>query len=250
MTIRSAVPLNTGGLERTSRLLGDLKKTSRFSRTFGGSTTSTRSVEPTLGSSPRSTREPPRPKEAALFQEPTFYTELPKNYRTGYGIDLAYTESTRADFSVVIKGFYSDGRLYIVDLIRSQCHAPAFAEILTREFNAQPAPMIWIASGTEKGAAQFIRQKVPKLRIKVASSDKYTRATPVAEAWNAGRVLVPALEQFSKATWVSEFIREVTRFSGHHDVNDDQVDALAALWRVFQASPMVAAMKSLSAQGI
>lgn len=202
----------------------------------------------------------PRPREASLFQEATLYTELPKEYRPGYGVDLAYTENTRADYSVLIKGFYqpSTSKLYIVDVKRSQVHAPEFASLLAREYAAQPAPMLWIASGTEKGSAQFIRQRVPKLKVKAASSDKYSRATPVAEAWNEGRVLVPDFDaknpdgtrKFPGAGWTSEFIREITNFTGHHDAHDDQVDALAALFRIFQASKALLGMKALAAQGI
>jgi predicted phage terminase large subunit-like protein len=194
----------------------------------------------------------PRPKGASLFGEPTYYTQLPKEFRPGYGIDLAYTEHTRADFSVLIKGHYepSTRKLYIVDIKRSQVHAPQFADTLVETYKEQPGPMIWFCSGTEKGSAQFIRQRVPKLKPKVASTDKYNRATPAAEAWNEGLILVPDPASFPELEWIDTFVREITRFSGHKDVHDDQVDALAALFRCFQASKALLGMKALAAQGI
>lgn len=65
------------------------------------------------------------------------------------------------------------------------------------------------------------------------SSDKYTRAQPVASAWNDGRVMVP-----SDAPWANSFVSEVLAFTGLGDPHDDQVDALAhAFNSLYRARP-------------
>jgi predicted phage terminase large subunit-like protein len=189
-------------------------------------------------------------KGAAVFADPSFYDddELPgQGYRVGYGVDLAYSEATaaRADYSVIIRVYAvptkdEEGKpcfkLYVVDVVRKQVDAPSFLLTLRARHSEIPGKMLWIASGTEKGTAQFIRRRVP-LRIKTASQDKYQRALPVAEAWNLGRVLVP-----KKAKWLAEFLDEITTFTGVKDAHDDQVDALAAAFALFTVNPMIAAL--------
>lgn len=189
-------------------------------------------------------------KGAAVFQDPSFYDALPTSgYRVGYGIDLAYSEESarKADYSVVIRGYAvltrdEEGKpcfaLYIADVQRRQVASPIFLKLLREKHEELPGKMLWIASGTEKGTAQFIRRRVP-LRIKTATTDKYQRALPVAEAWNLGRVLVP-----HKAPWLADFLDEITTFTGVKDAHDDQVDALAALFAIFNINPMLAALSA------
>jgi phage terminase large subunit-like protein len=183
----------------------------------------------------------PRPKGGNLFQEPTRFDweeERPrKGYRVGYGVDLAYTEDhlKRHDWSVCLRMFRVDppgsedpkkALFYIVNLVRKQVDAPAFTLTLKAEHSAEPGPMRFYASGTEKGSGSFIKQKVPAFKVKPATVDKYTRATPFAEAWNQGRVLVPGGEE--RPEWVDGFVERVTAFTGVNDPDDDDVDAGAA----------------------
>jgi predicted phage terminase large subunit-like protein len=191
-------------------------------------------------------------KGAAVFHDPSFYDddELPgQGYRVGYGVDLAYSEpgARRGDYSVIIRVFAVPTRdeqgkpcfkLYVTDVVRKQVDAPSFLLTLRARHSEIPGKMLWIASGTEKGTAQFIRRRVP-LRIKTATQDKYQRALPVSEAWNLGRVLVPR-----KAAWLAEFLDEVTTFTGVKDAHDDQVDALAAAYALFNINPMIAALSA------
>lgn len=185
---------------------------------------------------------------AAVFHDPSFYDELPdKAYRVAYGVDLAYSEkrAQRADYSVIIRVLAVQERdenkklffrLYVADVVRKQVDAPSFLLTLKARHSELPGKMLWIASGTEKGTAQFIRKRVP-LKIRTASEDKYQRALPVSEAWNLGRVLVP-----KKATWLAEFLDEITSFTGVKDAHDDQVDALAAAFSALAIHPMLAAL--------
>jgi hypothetical protein len=180
----------------------------------------------------------PRPMGDALFDAANarYYDSLPveKGFRIGYGCDLAYTEKTRADWSVLLQGrMYSTGDLYLTKILRRQVQADRFTGLM-REWVTMPGergPILWFGSTTEHGVAQMIRThgKVPTFTWRQATEDKYVRATPTAEhLWNQGKVLMPRL-----APWVEEFEDEVCSFSGLGDAQDDQVDAFAALGTLF-----------------
>lgn len=180
----------------------------------------------------------PRPQGDALFDAANsqLYDELPvgRGFRIGYGCDLAYTEKTRADFSVLLQGrMYSNGDLYLTKLLRKQCQADRFTALMRNwvTMAGERGPILWFGSTTERGVAQMIRThgKVPGFTFKQATEDKYVRATPTAEhLWNMRKVFMPRL-----AAWREEFEDEVCSFSGQNDPQDDQVDALAALGTLF-----------------
>jgi predicted phage terminase large subunit-like protein len=79
--------------------------------------------------------------------------------------------------------------------------------------------------GGEKGNVDYLEERGVKVNAIQAGSDKSVRAQPFADAWNAGKVLVPA-----RAKWLDEFVRELHEFSGVNDLHDDQVDSAAAAY--------------------
>lgn len=176
----------------------------------------------------------PRPKGGRLFRGATTYLDLPPAYEVGYGVDLAYTAKTKADHSVCIEGWAEKGvkpgteRLFIRDVSRAQVEAPEFSLTLRAAYARRKGPMLWYATGPEKGSADFIKKHVP-LTVRQATADKMVRATPAAAAWNQGRILLPP-DDDDAPPWLASFLDEVHRFTGLNDPNDDQVDALAALW--------------------
>lgn len=197
----------------------------------------------------------PRSPEARIFHEPMRYQRtnpldasspyaLPSEGRWAFGIDLAATDKTSADWSVIIEGFVTiemvDGldkqgkpakvpfrRFYIVDIERAQCEATGFLLTLKRFYRRRVAQMRWYAYGMEKAVGQFIKQHIPKLEIISLGVDKRVRATPVSLAWNEGRVLLPPSDE-NEPAWLQTFIDEVLDFTGQPGRTDDQVDALAA----------------------
>jgi predicted phage terminase large subunit-like protein len=191
----------------------------------------------------------PRPRGGALFGEPHFYdpSELPKvGYRVGYGIDLAYTAKTSADWSVLFKIIAHGGKFYVTHFERRQGEVPDFLELLVRE-TKEPGPIWWYPSGTEKGGEQFIRKKIgSRFKTRPASSDKYTRAQPVAEAWNLGNVLLPGGD--NPPAWVDDCVRVICHFTGKNDPQDDEVDALAAAYDSLtrRANPMAEALLKMA----
>lgn len=200
----------------------------------------------------------PRPRGGVVFGEPSYYDELPTTaYRVGYGIDLAYSRKTHADWSVCVElwkeqlqGVGADGKplkplYYVVGVNRAQVQAPEFLLTLRTRQAKHRGPMRWYLSGTEKGSADFIKAKVPELDLRPATVDKFARAQPVAEAWNDGRVLVPQTpEDGREPEWLTVLLDEVKNFTGVDDIHDDQVDALAAAYDVLN---MAAPKRDLSA---
>jgi predicted phage terminase large subunit-like protein len=169
----------------------------------------------------------PRPRGGKIFNSPTTYSDddqIPP-LRYAIGLDLAYTGKTQSDWSVaVVVGRGSDGRAYVVDVLRRQCQAPEFAAALKSLQAKYPgAPTRWYVGATEAGSAQFMQRDGVRLAPMAARGDKFTRALPVAAAWNAGRVVVKSDEK-----WSADFVGELLDFSGKDDPHDDQVDALAA----------------------
>jgi predicted phage terminase large subunit-like protein len=179
----------------------------------------------------------PRPRGGAVFSEPTYYSELPASHRGAYGLDLAYTAKTHADWSICVelwreppatKG--APARFYVVDVQRKQVDATSFALTLKAVHTRRPHRMRWYAAGAEQGIADFLRDK-DRGRLPIVSppprGDKFVRATPVAAAWNAGRILLPEPDAFD-APWLADFLDVVQNFTGVNDDHDDDVDALAA----------------------
>ena len=194
----------------------------------------------------------PRPAGGAVFHlEPVFYQELPKEgYRGAFGLDLAYTAKTHADWSICVEGVAteSDGireeivggklvrktikvrTLYVTDVQRKQVDAPSFALTLKAKQTSRPTyKMRWYAGGTEKGSGDFMIRQGIKLKVLPPVGDKLVRAQRVAAAWNDSRVRLPDPTVID-APWLVPFLDVVQNFTGVNDVRDDDVDALAALW--------------------
>lgn len=191
----------------------------------------------------------PMPRGMSVFGDPTFFVAEPKRYRPGMGLDLAYTSKTSSDHSVVVTMLHEaqTGAYYVVRVRRRQKTAPEFKDEIRQALSEFPgAPIRIYASGTEKGATDFLRvqdvdargQRRPGLAVQVLApkGDKFTRAVPFAAAWNDGRVAIPAPELVSaqpgKYGWVNDYLDELKVFTGTSDASDDQVDASAAAFDV------------------
>lgn len=178
----------------------------------------------------------PRPKGGAVFNQPASYDELPsERVRYAIGIDVAYSAKTSSDFSVAVVLARSEDLWYVVDVLREQVATPVFGKLL-KGLRAQygGAKVAWYGAGTERGVADQLSETLGvQVDFRTASKDKFTRAQPVAAAWNAGRVLVPKRPTFD----LDAFQFEVERFTGLNDAHDDQVDALAAAFDALESKP-------------
>jgi phage terminase large subunit-like protein len=199
----------------------------------------------------------------AVFRD-VYYGNVPagSSVRYAIGVDLAYTEKTYADWSTAVlvgavdswvhedDGSPAPGptpynprrkarqvtKFYVLKMFRRQVTAPKFLAELMPLQERLDCPVHWIASGTEKGTAQFIRHAgLRRFHVSSASTDKFMRAQPVAAAWNAGLVPLPDLGAAPDSPQRREleenlkpFVNEVLGFTGVGDKRDDYVDALAA----------------------
>jgi predicted phage terminase large subunit-like protein len=156
-------------------------------------------------------------------------------FRLGGGLDLAYTEKTKSDYSVavvmarVMGPVPEEDHYYVLDVRRAHRPPPEFHEEAIEPLE-ETYPGIrfrcYLAT-SEMGSGQFMRKLGTDIEVHRASVDKFQRAQPVAAAWNAGRVHVPA-----EAPWLKDFLDEVQIFTGVSDKHDDQVDAFAAAFDV------------------
>ena len=187
----------------------------------------------------------PRPRGGAVFEGVYFYDAPPREaYRLAIGVDLAYTKKTSADFSVYVVVARCGELFYMLDVVRVQARAPAFAGRLAVVRGVYPwAPCRWYCTGAELGVADLVNDAHKKIRLEALATtgDKFVRAQPTAALWNAGRVLLPR-----EAPWLEDFVSELVGFTGLDDDHDDQVDALAA---AVDALPDVAGAGTVASSG-
>jgi predicted phage terminase large subunit-like protein len=175
----------------------------------------------------------PRGRGRSVFHwpdvaEPTrWYESVPAQAtRICIGADFAYTEKTHADYSVAVVLAQVGGTYYVLDVIRQQTETRLFRDALSLAVAERgEARVCAYVAATEQGGVEFIREAgIPVLGLSAQKAgSKFTRAIPVAAAWNTGRILLP-----KSAPWRDAFLQEVCGFTGVKDRRDDQVDALAA----------------------
>jgi predicted phage terminase large subunit-like protein len=187
----------------------------------------------------------PRPKGGRMFGAATRY-DLPmivrsdKPYKIIIGADPAATEKTSADYScavvMAVSGEFNtlDFRGDILEVYRAQVTIPEFVCRLRDLAVKWGAPIAVEAVAGFKAVPQMLRNLDKRLHIIEAPAlgDKFTRALPVAAAWNdplGGRIRVP-----QSADWLQDFLNEVEKFTGVKDAKDDQVDALAHTYNAAQ----------------
>jgi hypothetical protein len=189
----------------------------------------------------------PRPKGGKVFHGTTYYTRLPTRYRGAFGLDLAYTAKTTADWSICLELWREEqpkGQeplFYVVMVDRHQVEAKDFALTLRARKVKRPSfRMYWRASGTEQGAASFLKAHPHRLPILVEPppGDKLVSATPASIAWNDGRILVPDPEVFEGCEeWLMPFLDCLHNFTGNGKEQDDDADALGNVFDKLNSAP-------------
>lgn len=182
----------------------------------------------------------PIPRGASVFGEPTYYDELPKNgVRISIGADFAYTSKTYSDYTAAVVLYEHQGSYYVADVWRDRIEiAKAKPRIMAMQAK-HPGKITAFVAATEEGVIEFLKSdrngttgRLTNVQSVRATTDKFTRAQPVAAAWEAGRVLVPR-----NAPWLGAFLQELQLFTGLGDKHDDQVDALAGAFHPFAGAP-------------
>lgn len=175
--------------------------------------------------------EPGATDDSGRFLGPRYYSAPPtEGYRVAFGVDLAYSSRTSADWSVCIEALEYNGGIYVLDVVRKQVDAPSFLLTLMACKARRPTALFrFYAGGTEKGSAQFIQQKMGRcFKVYPATTDKLVRANSASVTWNTGNVYLPD-PGVIHAPWLDDFISLMCGFTGTPGENDDVTDAFAAV---------------------
>jgi predicted phage terminase large subunit-like protein len=168
----------------------------------------------------------PRARGARVFGDVHGYDALPTGVHitVAIGLDFAYSTRTSADYSVAVAMARIGEFFYVLDVVRVHEQPRDFRariQLLSETHGGAPASAY--AASTEMGGIEFVRDGGISINGRVAKLDKFSRAIPVAAAWNAGKILLP-----KSAPWLNAFVSEICGFTGVKDRHDDQIDALAA----------------------
>jgi predicted phage terminase large subunit-like protein len=181
----------------------------------------------------------PRPKGGKVFKRDPgrFDKHDPAGWRVILSLDGAGTEDTAADYTVclalAVRGSGDQQECRVLDMLRMQLEPQDSARLL-RPFVDRHGGGELVIEATRDGRAidKALRAIDSRFRTRLIPpiGDKYTRAQPVAAAWNADapRVAIPA--DASAHPWVKDFLDEARKFTGMGDKHDDCVDALSQGW--------------------
>ena len=180
----------------------------------------------------------PMPRDGYCFKEPTRYRigDLAHlaGARLAIGVDPAATAKTSADHSAIVvlaaRGSGKDQIVDVVDVWRGQVETPALVAKLASIQERWGAPAFVEAVAGFKAVPQMMRHIHPGLRVVDVNpvGDKFVRSLALKAAWNEGRVRIPMPgTMFPSGGSVDVLTREITKFTGKGDKQDDQVDALA-----------------------
>jgi hypothetical protein len=120
----------------------------------------------------------------------------------------------------------------VVDLLwvwREQLKTPDVVDLWRSVGAGLPGvPFVYETQGGDgRAQAQTLQRDCPEIPIHMLTtvSSKLIRNTPAATASRRGRFRVP-----QAAPWLAAYLKEVGRFTGYGDRQDDQVDATGHLW--------------------
>lgn len=186
----------------------------------------------------------PKTKGDRLFRSEAARFELERWELDGHRVliicDPAATAKSTADHTAILalaaEGYGENMRVWVLDHFRAQTTIPNVVKVLRRFQSTYWGVAIGVeAVGAFKAIPDMLREEDPTLKVLPIHplGDKFTRAQPVASAYNEGRVLIPI-----DRPWARTLIAELEDFTGVSDPEDDQVDALAHGWNtLFSARP-------------
>lgn len=180
----------------------------------------------------------PTPKGTELFGEATYITQagFEADRRRAYtfvACDPAATANTASDYSAIVCGigyFDEQTRTPVVnvgEVIRDRMSPTRLVDTLVATSRRWNAPVAVEVQGGFAMLPDMLKRIDPGIKVIPvhAYKDKFTRALPVAAAWQNGRIRI-----LEGQRWEKEFLDEVQSFTGVSDPNDDQVDALGMFY--------------------
>ena len=181
----------------------------------------------------------PTPRGSTLFDcsaaswKAHEYDILPQGCINLIGLDMAYTESTAADYTVSLVVGMREGVYYLRDVIRGKWADPLkFKALLDGQrsmFRGGPIPR-WDTSGTETATARLLGVNPVKIP---AGFKIYQRSMTAVSLWANNLLKVP-----KSAPWLQDFKREMSQFTGQDDGgHDDQIAALSSAIEASRFNP-------------
>jgi predicted phage terminase large subunit-like protein len=161
-------------------------------------------------------------KSSHLFKEFVYTDVLPSKYSVSVGLDLAYTATSKADYSVYVV-MLKDNETNKLTIIKAKCWQADINEtknILLRLRNEYPNIKFGIeANGTQKAIYDMLKDVLRPLKTMELKGDKFVRAQDFSSQWNLGNVLI-----YSKGDIDNQFFEQIAEFSGLKDLHDDFID--------------------------
>ncbi len=155
-----------------------------------------------------------------VFKTSIITNEIPSDLQYSIGTDLAYSTKTQSDYSVaVVLGRDNSGRVYIIHVDRWQSEISQTIERLRIIQSQYNAVLVIESNGVQKAVADMVQNAGLWIKRTNPTTDKLTRALPLAMGWNGGNVSVLS------APWTIDFCNELENFTGDGKDHDDQVDA-------------------------
>lgn len=161
-------------------------------------------------------------------------------------LDPAATKKTKSDYNalgvVAMEGHGEEARAYVVEAVKKHMKVPEAARLAYAWHVRYGLPLVIEGVGGFASVQQIIEEMCPGIEIDTPPmlGDKFTRAQPAADAWNAGRYLVPTpvdmqghrlehvqSEESAGMTWMDDVIEIAQGFTGNDGDEDDLVDMLA-----------------------
>lgn len=195
----------------------------------------------------------PSPKGGGLIRDEwwRYYKQLPRLTHRMIYADTANKTKTMNDYSVFqCWGKSTDGRAYLIDMVRGKWEAP---ELLTqarafwnkhKALNGTPALGRLRKMGIEDkssgtGLIQTLRRPPDNIPIEAIQrdTDKISRCMDILAEVENGNVLLP-----EDAPWLSDFLAESSAFpnGANDDMLDPMFDAVAAMTTLTAAERMQA----------
>ncbi|GIV50645.1 MAG: hypothetical protein KatS3mg038_1166 [Candidatus Kapaibacterium sp.] len=150
-----------------------------------------------------------------------YYDELPQMDVVSIGVDLAISRKTTADYTAIAVVGRRGDCIYILDIVRDRMtmqETLAQVQQLAERYNASDVAVESVGY-QQVVADQLARTTTLRVRPVKPTTDKITRATPLAAKYEQGLVYHPR-----SASWLRAYEDELLAFPvGEHD---DQIDAV------------------------
>lgn len=156
-----------------------------------------------------------------LFEGLRYYDVLAPRGFTIIGLDLAFGEDRRHDYSAAtVWNTIADlWQLRYVERWKKEIHETL--DMIDRILKQYPGVILVEANGAQKITYDMLKKKFPRVIPVNRTRDKYTESQPFALAWSSGRVELP-----KSAPWLNAYTTELFAFTGSvANETDDQLDA-------------------------